>query len=731
MDHLKSEKEYLNETLRIIENQLSSLGSSFRRREKDLYEASKYMWEELPGVLRNSDEMNLFASQNDLIVSIQQNVDETELQIKTLSRMRSSPYFGRVDFIPDRGEPFSAYIGSSTLMDKSTFTTYVCDWRAPVASLFYENGCGQTSFESPNGTEKGRVTLLRQFKIEDGEIRLMLDSDVKIDDSLLLSALSSDSSQRMKTIVSTIQREQNAVIRDAQNDMLLVLGPAGSGKTSIALHRIAYLLYRDRNKLKSSNVLIFSPNEIFSDYISEVIPDLGESDVPQTTFCDLIKVYCGAETEGLYSQLEFIASEDLTDEDRLRRRWIALKGSTDFALLAREFAVNYTPGYRDIVFNGTTVMSAAEMKAIFTKNSKTDVLTRLAHLRDTITQRLSPHKKAFREKINRELDDISGNPVRGYDLKQIYDETVAETLSAVAECTSVSWDKLYTKFLRYAVKRMVADPEERKKLISDGNRAMARTPLYYEDGVGLLLLKASFGAIPRQTRIKHIVIDEVQDYCPAQHEIFRLLFPHCRFTVLGDLLQLINSGMGADSPEKILNIYGFKRSEVRILGKSYRSTEEISKVASAVLSDPPEYDIFNRHGEPVRFVTAENRSELKALLASELKLIHSNGHATALICRTAAECRKLYQQLKPQLPELHLVCTDNDPYHHGLVVMPLALAKGMEFDGVVVSDSSLYFREEDRNHLYVACSRAMHRLTVCSVGAHSPLFPQTIISKGE
>ncbi|MBQ1223724.1 MAG: hypothetical protein IIX84_05495, partial [Oscillospiraceae bacterium] len=429
------EREYLTRTTKLIRRELSKLGGLKTRRTRDLYEASKYMWEELPGVLRNSDEANLFASQNDIIISSQAVLDETDIQIYTLEKMLSSPYFGRVDFTPDSGESFSVYIGSATLMDKESFQTYVCDWRAPVASLFYENGCGRSFFDSPDGKEPGNVTLLRQYKIENGEIKLIVDSDVRIDDSLLMSALSADSSDRMKTIVSTIQREQNTVIRDAHNDMLLVLGPAGSGKTSIALHRIAYLLYRDRDKLKSKNILIFSPNDIFSDYIAQVIPDLGESEVPQTTFCDVIRKFCSFETEGLYSQLEFIASEDLSKEDRLRRKWIEIKGRLDFALLARKFAAEFAPAYQNIVFNGTTVMSASEMKAIFEKNPSTDVLTRLAHLRTTLTQRLAPHKKAFREKINRELNDISVNPAQWEELKQSYDDVVAQTLSTVANCT--------------------------------------------------------------------------------------------------------------------------------------------------------------------------------------------------------------------------------------------------------------------------------------------------------
>ncbi len=718
----QDEKKYLSDTLAIIKAQLTGLGAHRKRRETDLYEASKYMWEELPGVPRDEDDRYNFSAQNDIVISYQQKLDETEAEIRILQKMQSSPYFGRVDFTPDRGEAFSAYIGSATLLDKESFTTYVCDWRSPVASLFYENGCGRSGFESPLGKEEGTVTLLRQYRIENGEIKMLLDSDVKIDDSLLLSALSNDSSDRMKTIVSTIQREQNAVIRDAQNDMLLVLGPAGSGKTSIALHRIAYLLYRDREKLKSRNVLIFSPNDIFLDYISRVIPDLGESDVPQTTFCDLIRKFCEAETEGLYTQLEFIATEDRTPADRLRRRWIELKGSLDFAVLARDFARNYAPRYRDITFNGTPVMSAKEMRAIYTKNPGTDVLTRLAHLRKTITRRLVPHEKELRDKIDREIASLTLTPLGEELLRNSYDEAVTSTMATVAECTTVVWPKLYTKFLRFVLNRLVYSPEQRKELSADISQTVNRAPMYYEDGVGLLLLKASFGAIPRQTAIKHVVIDEVQDYSPAQHEIFRILFPHCRFTVLGDLLQLINSGMGADSAEKILDIYGFGRSEIKILGKSYRSTVEIAKASASVLNNPPEYGIFNRHGDPVSFASAESASELIEAVYTELKSAHREGTATALICRTASECQSFHQKLKTRLPGLQLVCSDETPYHHGLVVMPLALAKGMEFDAVVVADSSKYKTEADRNHLYVALSRAMHQLSVCSLGEQSQLF---------
>ena len=731
MDKKQAEKEYLRKTLDIIESQLEQLGESQKRRSADLFEAQKYMWEELPGTIRSESDWYDISSQNDLIISSQKNVDATRAQAELLKRLLSSPYFGRVDFRPDSGDPFTAYIGTATIMDKSTFTARVCDWRAPVASLFYENGRGRTFFESPDGSCPGEVTLLRQYRIENGELLLMLDSEVRIDDTLLMNALSADSSEHMKTIVSTIQREQNTVIRDAKNDMLVVLGPAGSGKTSIALHRIAYLLYRDRDKLKSRNILIFSPNDIFLKYISQVIPTLGESEVPQTTFCDLIKKFCGFETEGLYSQLEFIASGNASRAARIRRKWLSVKGSMDFALLARSFAAKYTPDFSDIVFNGETVMSAAEMRALYSKNRGTDVLTRLSHLQSVLTDRLAPHKKRYREEISKELDCISGSSAQSAETRRAFDEAAADTLAEISRCLSVDWPALYTRFLRYAAKKLVSSDRLRAELLSDADRAMQRSPLFYEDGVGLLLLKASFGAIPRQTSIRHVVIDEVQDYSPAQHEIFRLLFCHCRFTVLGDLLQLINSGLGADSEKKILGIYGFKRSEIRLLSKSYRSTVEIASVSASVLLNPPEYEVFDRHGPPVRFICEKDENSLLSRIEDELLRFDRDGSSTALLCRTAGECRRLCRKLKPKLPNIHPVCSDSDTYRHGLVAMPLALAKGLEFDRVVIPDSSLYKSESDRNLLYVACSRAMHELSICSVGAPSPLFPDGVTEKGE
>ena len=236
-----TERTYLTNIIGIIDKSINNLNLDKKKSENRIFKERKYMREELPSQILSFDDANALALQNAEIQSAEQSFLEKARRLHMLIRMRSTPYFGRIDFKELKGTEHKVYIGISNLTDEDDYSTLICDWRAPIASLFYENGTGYTSYESPDGDIYGYVSLLRQYKIENSILEFVIDSDIKIDDMVLLSALSKNSSSHMKNIVSTIQREQNSIIRDSNNDLLIVLGPAGSGKTNIALHRLAYL----------------------------------------------------------------------------------------------------------------------------------------------------------------------------------------------------------------------------------------------------------------------------------------------------------------------------------------------------------------------------------------------------------------------------------------------------------------------------------------------------------
>ncbi len=722
------EQQRLIDTKSLIRRELDKMGTANRRLQGELYEKAKYMWEELPQQIRTFDDAAALSAQLSEVTHSKKQLDENGLREAVLEKMLKKPYFGRVDFRETGAETEKFYIGLANLMDGHDYSMVVCDWRAPVSTLFYENGIGKTAYESPSGTVEGEVVKLRQYEIEEGELKLVIDAEVKINDAILLNALGGESSERMKTIVSTIQREQNLVIRDSESELLLVLGPAGSGKTSIALHRVAYLLYRDRKKLKSRNILVFSPNDIFSNYIAGVIPELGEQEVMTTTFAEMIQKYCGSPVTEMYEQVEFLATAADTPRNRVRKLGIRLKGSREFARSVRSYIESYVPPFKDLVFQGELLLCGGELAAMYTgRFAHMRRLDRLEAIYAEIARLIEPVRKRYCAAKKAEL--IGEGYAEGelhveMKARRAFRDAAGVMLDRIRRATQVDFRELYREALLYAVHQSALFSEQDEKLLYNASKRLPlNEKLKFEDGIGILLVMALFGAIPPVKAIKHVVIDEIQDYSPAQHEIFARVFAGCGLTLLGDTSQLVNTGMGMDSGEEILEIYGRKSSGLRRLSKSYRSTSEITALADAVLcrKEPTEY--FERHGKPVRFVTAASEGEAVAVIGRMLTEAGAESGATAVVTKTIAEARRYYQMCRRFVPGLILADDDKMAYERGRCVIPLALSKGMEFDRVIIADSAVYGPQDDRL-LYVALTRAMHELTVVGVKKQSPLIPK-------
>lgn len=718
IDKYADEREYLAHVEAFIDSELSACGGGMASDAAKLAEERKYMWQDMPTLAVTWEAASDLAAQNAVLREHENRWAEKDLHAAVLQKMKPSPYFGRVDFIEDGaadGDKF--YIGLSNLMDKSDYRMLVCDWRAPVASLFYDNGRGRTSYLCPDGRISGEVSLLRQYRIGDGELKFVIDSDIRLDDTILQDALASTSNEHMRTIVSSIQKEQNSVIRDSENDLLIVLGPAGSGKTSIALHRIAYLLYRDRNTLTSDNILIFSPNDVFCGYISQVIPELGEPSVRQTTFSDLITQYCSVPVRGMFEQSEFLHAPD----DKARFDCIRFKSSPEFVALAHEFVDSYIPKFTDVTFGGKLILSAAAIKKIYTETLDGMPLTpRLTKLYDIIFRRFGPAEQEFRRALK---DEVAAESFDEWQFRTTfrrkYDASMADTYAQIRQNTALDYLSLYRSFLYFAVPQWSDASADKAGMLRTAGNVSPDGSLFFEDGVGLLLLTSLAGAIPAPKKMRHIVLDEVQDYTAAQHEILSRLFAGCSFTMLGDTGQLINPYAGLTDPGKTAGIYGIERYSVKLLTKSYRSTTEINLFAEKVLPEPAGVEYFERHGKPVCEETLPDEAAL--IDALKIAAVCPSG-STAILTKTVAEAKLLYQMLHPYVPALRLLISDDVDYRLGLWIMPVALAKGLEFDRVIVADSSKYACEQDRGLLYVACTRAMHELTVFSLGAPSPLI---------
>ena len=473
-EELKKEVLYLKETLKILKNIIEKESDSIEIQKTNVNEMKKYIWEN-SGVL---DDIEVMVSMRD----VNKEVDFTNKNIKNINALRkslSSPYFGRVDFSYD-DDIISVYIGINGIIEN--LKNYVFDWRSPIASLFYNYGVGKAEYTAPMGKIQGDILLKRQYKISNGKIKRCFESDINIDDEYLQEILSSASSKKMTNIVNTIQKEQNMIIRNVDDKHLIVQGIAGSGKTSVALHRIAYLLYNEKN-LTNNNVLIFSPNEVFSDYISNVLPELGEQNVLQTTFSDFSSSYIGGDIESFTNFLErYYNNENICLENQ---KYNKVKLSNEFKKEIDIFLKDYisTAGFvKGLSINGKKI-TREELNRIFQeKFDNREVSRRL----EDMSEYLGGYKKEFKRKIFQKLKElltIDTNPI------EVYNKILSKN--------NLSIDKEKTKF--------------------NSNGKIKK--LSYSDLLPLMYINFELNGYPNARTIKHVIIDEAQDYTLLQFDI--------------------------------------------------------------------------------------------------------------------------------------------------------------------------------------------------------------------
>ena len=464
-----------------------------------------------------------------------------------LIKLAISPYFGRIDFaevgLSGLGKPEIIYIGITTLTGSDSGEYLIYDWRSPVAGMFYDYERGWSQYQCPAGTISGEIILKRQYKIKNGQMEYMFDADLKIDDEMLQELLGKSVDDRMRTIVNTIQREQNRAIRDVQHPILLVQGTAGSGKTSIALHRIAYLLYRERNRITARNILIFSPNQIFSDYISNVLPELGEDNVLQTTFMDFVynsKLTIPLDIEDGASQLESLLTNPDGQDFYIRTAGVQYKSSPEFMKVIQNYLAFLTDSlirdYPAIEFRGRVIFSKADWELLFFKNlAYLSVVERLKQIRRRIQVKLRPMVHELRQEKEHEIV-ATGEEVNERTIKALARMAARQELRSLTEV--IEQMTTMDSFLLY--RRLFEDPALFYRLANGTEVAkdwlmICKQSLTwfdsgwisYEDAIPLLYFQGCLTGFPVKTSIRHLIVDEAQDYTALQFEILQRLFPRC------------------------------------------------------------------------------------------------------------------------------------------------------------------------------------------------------------
>lgn len=724
------EENRLKKTYEILERQLAKAEVDREAAVNEAKEIRKTFWETEPITPESTFDLNT-------IVGVTQNLHAVKREerreavkqtaIKKLKKLLASPYFGRVDFL-EEGSSYEdqVYIGISTLIDDDC-EMVIYDWRAPICSLFYENEEGRASYKCPEGIIDGEINLKRQFGISKGKIDFMFNSSLKIDDDILQKTLSKNSDEKMKTIITSIQREQNKVIRDEDNSVLIVQGPAGSGKTSIALHRAAYILYKYSNKnITSENVVIFSPNDIFNDYISGVLPELGENNVYQTTFMDYarnsFKSYL--KIEDANEQMEYMLSAKKDAHYYLRKDNISFKTTVLFAEIIKRY-INYleTEGvsFTDIKFKDFNIISGEEIKSLFYNTyGKWPMQHRFNEIFEDIEERIKAVEKPRLKQIEEELEEsdeefedikVASKGKLGRELKEL--RAQIRRILSIDPLRSYK-ELLKSKKLFLKVSKGLDLPSNIGDILKQSSYFLQNNTISYEDVTPILYLNYALGNDRTMNNIKYVIIDEAQDYSPFQYLVLKHLFPSAGFTILGDINQSINPNSSTLDYNIITDIFSNRKSSIMNLTKSYRSTTEISNFTREILKC---YDFENtyRTGEKPKVIKAiDEENRIQSILQDIDSMKALGMESIGIICRTAQKASQVYKTIKNSNFgwDINLLKKDDVEFKSGITVTPSYLAKGLEFDGVIIfdGDDSEYNEEKERKLFYTICTRALHTL---------------------
>lgn len=657
----------------LLKERIAEIDGKIQDVQKDIESMHDYYWENYTEMDQYGYEN--FDNQQALLTQVNAN-EENRKKRRRLKRMLDSPFFGSVDFrYEGESTPEAFYIGIGNFAGRAGGVPLIYDWRAPVSSLFYDYDRGEASYEAPGGRMDGEITSKWQYKIRSGRLAYELESDTKIDDDILKQELSGNSDTQLKNIVRTIQKEQNEIIRNTKDRILVIQGAAGSGKTSVALHRIAYLLYHDRGNLKSSNILVLSPNSVFSDYISHVLPELGEENIQEMSF-DLFAYRnlrdVAGDCEDRYGYIERRINGAASEHGEWKQSEQYVRAVEGFLIDLEDRLVDFD----DMEYRGVRMRAEEMLRLFYDKFPDVPLLSRM----DAVMEYFIDEIETLRNKTLRE-DEL---------------ELIRERFRKLYVTTDIY--EIYNWLLEdCGLPPLPYAPKEQRVL-------------EYEDVYPILYLKQRLLKGGSRSNIRHLVIDEMQDYTYLQYVILQRMFS-CKMTILGDRAQTID-GSKADVQKFLPKIFGKDICRIE-LNKSYRNTAEISAYAARI-SGVSGIEYLQRHGKAVTERVLESDAALADQVAAHLNVGEDGFETAAVLTMTEKEAKQCYELLKERLADVSYIDRDSSAFEKGLTVTTYYQAKGLEFDQVFVAGGS---RENPffRQFCYISATRALHELYVYGI----------------
>lgn len=710
------EEKRLAQTISLAEEQLKQAKEAADKKKSEIIEAKKDVRENTEhGItsLYTSDGFEALVELSQYINPVTDKIidyEEEEHKILLLEKMIKSPYFARIDFKFDDEDEFEKiYIGRSSLRKNSYQEMYVYDWRSPIASIFYRFMTGEAFYDAPCGRVTGELNLKRQYEIKNGKLEYFFDSDVQIVDEFLRQLLSQNTTAKMKAIVETIQHEQDVVIRDMENDLLMVQGVAGSGKTSIALHRAAYLMYQGlQTKLSANNIMIISPNSIFEQYISNVLPELGEDNVISSVFEDILsELLNGRKIQSRNDFLENLIVNSKYKE--ISRNSIEFKTSSFFREILDQFLIDIPRQwieFEDVYYEGKCVVSRQILKDKILGRTETPLGIKLEQLEDYILEQIFGTGKGRGHKEEKNLIKQEIQKFIKIDIVELYKILFSNEAYFYSLLQNSNPSQNIKNIWKYTKENLEADS------------------LYYDDAIAIAYLYLKIYGTNKYKNIKQVVIDEAQDYYPLQYEIFNLLFSNAKFTILGDMKQTLAKKEDISFYEQIQKILNKKKSSLIMLDKSFRCTNEILNFSLKFIEQSSQIKSFNRNGDSPKVYIADNSEIFIDEIVKEINLCQEKGfQSICLICKTEKNSIYLFNKIKHKL-DIQLIKNGSVSDLQGVFILPVYMSKGLEFDAVLIcdADSQNYHDEDDKNLLYVACTRALHKLSLFCENEVSPLI---------